>query len=52
MSEDIPLHNFDASEYIVIINCHQCNLKEPPVLMDLSNAKVNKRVQVEETLGF
>lgn len=51
-SLDVPLRNFDNYEYIDIINCNQCNLKEPPVLIDLSDAKFNKRVQAEETLGF
>lgn len=51
-SLDVPLRNFDNYEYIDIINCNQCNLKEPPVLIDLSDAKFNKRIQAEETLGF
>lgn len=49
---EVPPINFEASEYIDLINWNDCKLTEPPVLSNLSDEEVKKMVQTGETPDF
>lgn len=51
-SFEVPLLNFESSEYIDLINWNDCELTAPPVLSNVSDEELENMVQTGEIHDF